>query len=279
MSDILVIGWITLDFVGKVDDFPTMALNATAGDFDAACGGRGANQAMAVTAVEGDVALIARVGEDKHSSLLTDELDDLDIDRTMVDEAPSATGMRIIAQRPDGKTMTVVHPGANEYLTVDDLNRRSAAFGAAKVVGVTAEPAGAVVLRALDLAAQAGVPSVLTHTPGAQVTDRVLAACNVLVVSVPFGTGLLDPGVAGEQPEYAARALVQRGAQAVVLLTADGAVVATAGHADRVPSPTPLDGEDAVDAFVGGMLTGLAQGENVRTAAVRGVRIACLLVD
>src|SRR5690606_14759889 len=127
---------------------------------------------------------------------------------------------------------------------------------------VTTEPAGAVAVRALEIAAQGNVPTVLTHAPSAKpVSDRLLANASVIVCSDSTSTGLLDPGVAKEHPEAALRALVQRGAPAVVLLSATRALLATVNDVREVSSPGRLDTEDAVDAFVAGMLQGLAEGD------------------
>lgn len=279
MSDIICIGWITLDFIAHVPELPVIAAEIVATDFDAACGGRAASQAMAVSAVDGSVGLIARVGADQHSRLLTEELEELGIAHDTVDVAPAATGMRVVSRTPDNRQVSVVYPGANDYLTVDDLNRRAALFLDAKVVSVTTEVAPAVAFRALELARNNGAHGILTHTAGAQVSDKVLSAADVVVVSSSHSRGLLDSGLAGRQTEHAARALCQRGVPAVILLTPDKAVLATAESAQMMPSPNPLDSEDAVDAFLGGLLSGLASGESIDKALIRGVRIACLLVD
>lgn len=279
MSDILLVGWVLLDFVGYVDAFPVTGGTAVARDFDAACGGRAANQAMAITAVEGDVALIAHVGSDRHADVLLEELGDIGVLPDFITPAPAATGMRLVSLRDDGKRQSVTYAGANEFLTVDDINRRSPAFAAARVVGVTAEPAGAVTLRALELAQMSGIPRILTHVPGAQLSDRVLEACGILVVSASQAHGVLDPTLATEQPEHAARALLQRGAGTVIVLSGDRAVIVDAQGTRMMPSPSPLDGEDACDAFVGGLLIGLSMGERIDQALTRGVRVACLLVD
>ena len=274
-----MVGWISLDFIGHVDAFPSGAGSVMAKEFDVACGGRAANQAMALTAIEGDVALIARVNSDQHAGLLQDELLELGVMSEYVTQAPSATGLRLITEQPDGEQMIVVYRGANDYLTVDDLNRRTEAFAAAKAVGVTTEPPGSVTLRALELARQAGVPTVLTHNAGSQASECVLAAADVVVVSDATCAGLLDPGVTRRQPEHAVRALSQLGAPAVVLLTPDRAMLARGGDARQVPSPGKLDSEDAVDAFAAGLLQGLAAGESLETAVIRGVRVSCLLID
>lgn len=277
---VLVTGFISIDFIGHVEGFPGAGLPEQAKELDVACGGRAANQAMALCAVEGDVALIARVGTDEHATLLTEELLELGVGTEFVQQAPSATGLRLISELPDGTQAITVYRGANDYLTVDDLNRRADSFRTAGAVGVTTEPAGAVVLRALELARQSGVTSVLTHHPSQKpVTDRVLAAADVVVCSDATCTGLLDPGIAQTQPEPALRALVQRGAPAVVLLSRTRALLATGTDVREVASPGRLDTEDAVDAFVAGLLQGITEGEPLEQAVLRGVRISCLLVD
>lgn len=280
MSDVLVTGFISIDFIGHVEAFPDAGVAQQARDLDVACGGRGANQAMALTAIEGDVALIARVGTDEHATLLTEELLDLGVGSEFVQSAPSATGMRMISELEDGTQRIVTYRGANDYLTVDDMNRRAGAFQQARAVGVTTEPAGAVVVRALELARQGGAAAVLTHHASLRpITDRVLAAPDVVVVSDATCTGLIDPGIAASQPEAALRALGQRGAKAVVLLSRTRALLATGPDVREVQSPGRLDSEDAVDAFAAGLLHGLAQGEGLETAVLRGVRTSCLLVD
>ena len=279
MSEILVTGFISIDFIGHVDGLPTTLVAAKANDYDVACGGRAANQAMALAAIESDVSLICRVGNDQHADLLTDELLEIGVGSDYVLTAPEATGLRLIAELKSGDQAAIVYRGANDYLTVDDLNRRADAFAAAKAVGITTEPMGAIVLRALELAQRGKATSVLTYHPGLPLSDRVIAAPDVIVVSDTTCTGLLDPGMATRQPEHAARALVQRGAKAVVLLTVDRAILATPDDVRQVQAPGVLNREDAVDACVAGMLQGFAAEERIEAAVLRGVRTACMLID
>ncbi|MCW2973289.1 MAG: rbsK 2, partial [Thermoleophilia bacterium] len=163
MPRVIVTGFITIDFIAHVEGFASTHIPEQATDLDVACGGRAANQAMALTAIEGDVALLARVGTDEHASLLTEELLELGIATEALLQAPAQTGMRLIAEQKDGSRQVTVFRGANDYLTVDDLNRRADDIRACAALGVTTEPAGAIVRRALDIAKAAGVPTVLTH--------------------------------------------------------------------------------------------------------------------
>ena len=280
MARVLITGFITIDFIAHVEGFASTSIPQQATDLDVACGGRAANQAMALTAIEGEVSLLARVGTDEHASLLTDELLDIGVGTEFVQQAPAQTGLRLISEMADGSRQVTMFRGANDYLTVDDLNRRAEALRAVGAVGVTNEPAPAVALRALEIAAQGNVPTVLTFGASAKpASDRMLANASVVVTSDSTCAGLLDPGVAKEHPEAALRALVQRGAPAVVLLTPSRALLATATDVREVSSPGRLDTEDAVDAFVAGLLQGLAEGDALEPSVLRGVRTGCMLVD
>lgn len=278
MAGVLCVGWIMLDFIGHVSAFPTTTMPVAASDLDVACGGRAANQAMALTALDCPVELIARVGEDEHGALLLGELDEMGVGFESVQMAPSATGIRLIAEAQSAGQTVIAWPGANDFLTVDDLNRRNHLFADADVVSITAEPAGAVVRRALELASQSEATSVLTYVAGSELSDAVLSTADILVLSDSTCHGLLDPGMTREQPEHAARVLSQRGAKAVVLLTSDKVLLARGAEAKMVVSPQPLNSEDAVDAFVAGLTQGLADGDKLESAIIRAVRAACLLV-
>ena len=280
MSRVLVTGFITIDFIAHVEGFGGTSIPVQARELDVACGGRAANQAMALTAVECEVDLLARVGTDEHATLLTEELVDIGVGTEHVQAAPAQTGLRLIEEQDDGTRQVTIFRGANDYLSVDDLNRRAEYVRQARAMGVTTEPAGAVTVRALQMAANANIPTVLTHAPTARpVSDNVISAASVIVTSDTTCSGLLDPGVTKQHPEAALRALVQRGARAVVLLTRERALLATADQVRDVSSPGRLDTEDAVDAFAAGMLQGLAEGDALEPCVLRGVRTSCLLVD
>ncbi|MCW2961306.1 MAG: ribokinase [Thermoleophilia bacterium] len=280
MTRVLITGFITIDFIAHVEGFPSTMVPEQAKELDVACGGRAANQAMALTAIESEVALLARVGSDEHATLLTDELLEIGVGTEFVQQSPSMTGIRLIAEQADGTRQVNVFRGANDYLSVDDLNRRAESIREFAVVGVTTEPAGAISVRALEIAEAAGIPTVLTHAPSAKpVTDRVLAAAGVVITSDTTCSGLLDPGVAREHPEAALRALIQRGARSAVLLTRTRAILAIGDDIREVASPGRLDTEDAVDAFAAGLMQGLAAGDGMEPSVLRGVRTANLLVD
>ena len=280
MTRVFLTGFITLDFIAHVEGFAPVAIPAQATDLDVACGGRAANQAMALAAIEQEVALLARVGNDEHASVLIEELIELGVFVEAVQQSPTLTGVRLINELQDGTRSITVFRGANDYLGADDVNRRADDIRMSAALGATTEPAPAMVRRALEIARSAGVPTVLTHAPSAKpVSDTLLAAADVLVVSDATCSGLLDPGVTREHPEAALRALVQRGAPAVVLLTHNRALLATASDVREVSSPGRLDTEDAVDAFAAGILQGLAVGDGLEPSVLRGVRTSCLLID
>lgn len=280
MARVLVTGFITIDFIATVEGFATDVVPIQASELAVACGGRAGNQVMALAAIEAEAALLGRVGNDEHATVLTEELLELGVGVDLLQQAPEVTGMRLVAETADGRRAMTVYRGANDYLAADDLNRRADAIREAAAFGVTTEPAAAVSLRALEIAASGGVPTVLTHNPTMKpVSEALIAAADVIVCSDTGSSGLIDPGIAQAQPAAAIRTLIQRGAKSAVLLSAKRAVYATADSVREVSSPGRLDTEDATDAFVAGLLHGLACKDPVELAVLRGIRTSCLLVD
>ncbi|MBC7461870.1 MAG: hypothetical protein H7287_10955, partial [Thermoleophilia bacterium] len=69
------------------------------------------------------------------------------------------------------------------------------------------------------------------------------------------------------------------GAPAAILLTRTRALIAVGADVREVPAPGRLDTEDAVDAFVAGLLHGLSEGDSLDQSVLRGVRTSALLID
>ncbi len=276
---IVVAGWIALDYLIGLGGLLSAGDDVDVMQLEVACGGRGANQAMAVAALGLDVGLIGRVGDDEYADVLLEELIECGVDTRHVETSPDRTGIRFVHELDGGRRAVAAAPGANEYLSVDDFNRRIQAIGECSVFAISDELPGAVVRRALDIAREAGVPSVLSHRSGVQPSDALVAAADVLVVADFAGSGLIAPGLARERPREAVRVLSQRGAHTAILLAHDTVLVADQLSSRFVDAPQPIASEDATDAFIAGLLQGLAVDESIDQAVLRGVRAATLLVD
>ena len=122
MPSITVIGSVNLDIVAKAARLPAPGETVTDAELHRYPGGKGANQALAAQRLGAEVALIARVGDDAASGEALALLQAGGVDLSRCAAVPGVpTGTALIAVAPSGENQIVVAPGANRYLTPNDV--------------------------------------------------------------------------------------------------------------------------------------------------------------
>jgi len=122
MPSITVIGSVNLDIVAKTARLPAPGETVTDAELHRYPGGKGANQALAAQRLGADVALIARVGDDAAAGEALVLLQEGGVDLSCCVAVPGVpTGTALIAVAPSGENQIVVAPGANRYLTPNDV--------------------------------------------------------------------------------------------------------------------------------------------------------------
>ncbi|MET9921392.1 ribokinase [Streptomyces sp. NPDC006435] len=279
--DLLVVGSANADLVVGVERRPAPGETVLGSDLAVHPGGKGGNQAVAAARLGARTALLARVGDDAHGRLLLESqrAAGVDTDGVLVGGAP--TGVALITVDPSGDNSIVVSPGANARLTPKDVRAAGALLAAARVVSVQLE----IPLETVAEVAAAMPPEtrlVLNPSPPAPLPDRVLAACDPLVVNEHEARYILG-GDAGSTPGEWARALLGLGPKSVVItLGAAGALVADGRTGDVVPVPSlaveAVDTTGAGDAFTAALAWRLGLGEELAEAAAFAVRVGAAAV-
>ncbi len=123
MPSITVIGSVNLDIVAKAARLPAPGETVTDAELHRYPGGKGANQALAAQRLGAEVTLIARVGDDAASGEALALLQEGGVDLSRCAAVPGVpTGTALIAVAPSGENQIVVAPGANRYLTPNDVD-------------------------------------------------------------------------------------------------------------------------------------------------------------
>lgn len=269
--DVLVVGSANADLVVPADRRPGAGETVLGGDTVVSPGGKGANTAVAAARLGADVALLAAVGEDAYAGLLLDSLRDAGVRTGLVRRVARPTGIAYITVTPDGENSILVSPGANQALEPSVVD---SALEGVKVVVASMEIPLATVERAVAVAAEKKVCSLLNLSPVAAVSKETLAALDVLVVNEHEAAWLLGDGVAPE------RLLDLGPSAAVVTLGARGALVITGDGTTEIAAPkvTAVDTTGAGDGFTGALAAAIAEGKTLETAARRAVQVAAVSV-
>jgi ribokinase len=247
--DVVVVGSANLDLVARTQRLPHPGETVSAHGYFEACGGKGANQAIASARAGARTAFVGAVGRDAAGDTLRRAFVDDAVDVSRLASVDAPTGRALIGVSDDAENLIIVVPGANHALSVGDIDAAAHMISRAKVLLMQLEVPLNVVQRAAALAGDDTIV-VLNPAPASALPDALLAHLDVIT-----------PNEHEEQLLGGAAALLKRGVAAVVVTEgARGARLVTSAGTTRIaPHPvTPVDTTGAGDAFCGALSARLA---------------------
>ncbi len=111
----LVFGSLNIDYVYRVPHFVAKGETLSSFSLEKYCGGKGLNQAVALSRAGMDTWMAGAVGED--GDFLLEELRSAGVDTSLVCRGTIPTGHAIIQNSPDGDNAIVLFGGANRSVT------------------------------------------------------------------------------------------------------------------------------------------------------------------
>lgn len=111
-----VMGSINMDFIMTMDSMPECGENLVGNSYSYAYGGKGANQATALSKLGSQVKMIGKVANDTNGEALLKNLTSLGIDTADVATDGTSTGLAVIMLDSSGKNRIVVYEGANAQI-------------------------------------------------------------------------------------------------------------------------------------------------------------------
>jgi ribokinase len=251
VGTVCVVGSLNIDLVTTVEAHPRPGETVRGTGLDRLPGGKGANQALAAARAGARTLLCGRIGAD--GTAYRDGLAYRGVDCSGVHTvADTPSGHALIAVDGHGENTIIVIPGANAALTATEVADHADAISSADVLLLQLEIPMPAVLRAAEVARQAGVRVLLNPSPWSVPPAELLAVADPLVVN-QHEAEQLPSGVAS-----VCVTLGDRGARWGEL-TADA------------PQGDVVDTTGAGDSFAGALAAALAAGETEAEALRRAV--------
>ena len=277
---ITVFGSTNLDQVGTVSRLPKPGETVAGGTFSMAAGGKGANQALAARRAGAAVRHVSAVGADAFADLALELLKADGVDLSGVRIAPGATGIAMILVDAQGENVIAVLPNANGTVTPADAEAALSRMDQGQVLLLQQEIPQAATERALDLAKERGVVSVLNTAPYLDSTKAIAHKASILVANETEFQLLTGRGLAELDAAMTDWAKAH-GQTVIVTLGGDGAKAATGDSLIHVPAlkVKPVDTVGAGDTFCGYLAAGLDAGLDLEAAMRRAAvaaSLACL---
>lgn len=256
---IIVIGSLNMDLVVNVDCYPEQGETILASDTLFIPGGKGANQALAIALLGGEVSMIGKVGSDEFGTMLKENLqkNKVNIDDTYIDQSKK-TGMAFISVGRNGDNRIIVSPGANALLSAADVEKLEPVIAASEGVVLQLEIPLKTVEKAIELADRHKVPVFLDPAPAQILSYDLLAKVDYIFPNENEAMELTGVEIGDiETAKTAAAKLLQMGCHHVLLkLGAQGVLYADKNNFRHYPGFTveTVDTTAAGDAFCAGFV-------------------------
>lgn len=273
---ILVVGSSNTDMVIKARHLPRPGETILGGSFFMNPGGKGANQAVTIARLGGQVTFICKTGSDifGHQSQQLFEEEGINTSYIFSDsEHPS--GVALITVDENAENCIVVASGANANLLPSDLNKADEAIAEADLILMQLEIPMETVEYVAEQGHRLGKKVILNPAPAHPLSPSLLKHLYMITpneteAEMISGIKITDETSAIE----AAKVLVGMGVQNVIItLGSKGALAYCDKDVEMIPAlkVEAVDTTAAGDVFNGALTVALSEGRSLPEA----VRFAC----
>ena len=286
MNTITIIGSINLDRTIRVKQMPKPGETMHTKEIFSAGGGKGANQAVAAKRSETVTNFIGAVGNDAAGDmmreLLSEEGSDLSGVQTLEKQA---TGQAYIIVDDQGENSIMIHSGANNAFTPQQVKEHAELIKASDFVIAQFESTLESTIEAFTIARQAGVKTILNPAPALEEVPEDLLKVTDMIIPNETETEILTGIKVTDEASLktASDHLHQLGIEAVIItIGSKGAFYDVNGRSGIIPAfkVNAVDTTAAGDTFIGAMSSILAKDfSNLEQAIEYGNKASSLTVQ
>jgi ribokinase len=274
---VVILGVFVADTAYRAPRSPRIGETIFGSGFKLGPGGKGSNQSVAAAKVGADVSFITRLGRDPFADMARACWKDAGVRPIVIETPESYTGAAyIFVDEKSGDNAIIVCPGAAELISAADVEASTDLIRSAGVFVTQLEQPADAALRALEIAREAGVTTILNPAPANRPPDRIYPLCDYVTPNEAETEELtgLKVETLDDARRAADRLLTMGVGTAIITLGEKGALLHTKGQSEHVPAVKAgpvVETTGAGDAFNGGLAAALARG----TSPLEAVRFAC----
>jgi ribokinase len=274
---IVILGVFVADTAYRADRAPRMGETILGNSFALGPGGKGSNQAVAAARLGADVTFLSKLGRDAFAEMAFKTWADAGVKPMVAQSDDSYTGAAyIFVEEATGDNAIIICPGVAATIAATDVEANGDLIGSATTFMTQLEQPMDAALRALEIAREAGVRTILNPAPASVIPEGMLALCDYVTPNETETAALT--GVAVKSVDDARRAsevFLSKGVGAAVITLGEaGALFHSARQSELIPAVDAgpvVETTGAGDAFNGGFATALARGDD----PIDAVRFGC----
>ena len=282
MKIICVIGSLNMDLVVNVDEMPKKGQTLIGSSFKEVPGGKGANQAVAIARLGGDINMIGKVGSDSFGKTLIEQLKNDNVDTEYVQIENCASGVAMITVDKNAENSIVVAPGANFRVLEEDIDKCIDGIKKSDIVVLQLETPLNTIKYALEKSKELGKYTILNPAPAVKLGDEIIKNVDLLT---PNETELeILSGVKIENEDdikKAAHVMIEKGVkELIVTLGSKGSLYINEETMNFKKSykVEAIDTTAAGDSYTGALAVALSQDKGMEEAMDFASKVGALSV-
>ena len=283
MKKIIVIGSSNVDMVVRTSHLPAPGETILGGEFFMNQGGKGANQAVAIKRLGGNLIFMAKLGNDVlgRQSVGYFKKEGIDTRYIALDE-DSASGVALISVDDHAENSIVVASGANMLLNEQDVDKMLEEMCEGDILLMQLE----IPLQTVEYAARKafgkGVKVVLNPAPARSLPKELFRHLYMVTPNRIEAEMLTGIKIANDADvEKVAEEICAMGVKHVIItLGSKGCLIREEGVSYRIDAfkVAPVDTTAAGDTFNGALCVGLSEGMDLKQAAVMASKASSIAV-
>ena len=283
MKKIIVIGSSNVDMVVRTSHLPAPGETILGGEFFMKQGGKGANQAVAIKRLGGNLIFMAKLGNDVlgRQSVGYFKKEGIDTRYIALDE-DSASGVALISVDDHAENSIVVASGANMLLNEQDVDKMLEEMCEGDILLMQLE----IPLQTVEYAARKafgkGVKVVLNPAPARSLPKELFRHLYMVTPNRIEAEMLTGIKIANDADvEKVAEEICAMGVKNVIItLGSKGCLIREEGVSYRIDAfkVAPVDTTAAGDTFNGALCVGLSEGMDLKQAAVMASKASSIAV-
>ena len=283
MKKIIVIGSSNVDMVVRTSHLPAPGETILGGEFFMNQGGIGANQAVAIKRLGGNLIFMAKLGNDVlgRQSVGYFKKEGIDTRYIALDE-DSASGVALISVDDHAENSIVVASGANMLLNEQDVDKMLEEMCEGDILLMQLE----IPLQTVEYAARKafgkGVKVVLNPAPARSLPKELFRHLYMVTPNRIEAEMLTGIKIANDADvEKVAEEICAMGVKNVIItLGSKGCLIREEGVSYRIDAfkVEPVDSTAAGDTFNGALCVGLSEGMDLKQAAVMASKASSIAV-
>ena len=270
MSNIVtVLGIFVADisFTGK--KIPSSGETILGTNYNIGPGGKGCNQAIAISKLGGKVKFISKIGKDEYGRLALDTLKKNDVaTNEIIQDQNLQTGVAgILIDKTTGKNAINVITGAPSTLTINEIKEKNDIIKNSKIFLTQLEIPKDVTLYCLKFAKENNVTTVLNPAPASDLSKEIFKYIDYFTpneIEAEFYSGVkINNEIDAKK---ASLKLIDLGLKKIVITLGEKGVFYTDGKKEIYLKASPvkaIDTTGAGDAFNGGLVYGLLKNKSI----------------